>query len=477
MANQKILLADDSLTIQKVINLTFADEGIDVLTYGNGDDAFAELAAQMPDIVLADVNMPGLNGYQICEKMRGSLEMASIPVILLVGSFEPFDEAEASRVGANAFLTKPFHSIRQLVDLVNELLSGKNTETAEPIVQPPAVAGADPEQDDIDRLYEDSFSSADTLPDMIDTSSEDLTDVGMDDEMIETSYAGDPEEPADIGSEMATVPDSEDIYREDETVIRHDFESRLDNDSDQDIAKFIAEHERPSEVSAVEEPEGHSDYRSENWANENREEADSGEAYTISEESMADISVGPWQPLGQQPEEQVVFEPALEPSSEEIAQNDTAGSTDPDYGFEIVQHNVEEEDIHSRDTQELPATQELPVVDVDFETVETEYPESQEPEDLEPEDQEEEIASVGFQTVNSELPSYHDEDQSETSVSYRTHEGEEPPVKKYDDEDLLEIPAVADPVSAAHNSGMIKEISPELLDLIVEKVLERLAER
>lgn len=121
VSQRKLLLADDSVTIQKVVNLTFADEGIEVITVGDGDSAMAKFAELAPDLVMADVNMPGLSGYEVCEKIRQS-SAPNIPVILLVGSFEPFDETEANRVGANDFLTKPFQSIRQLVNKVTELL-------------------------------------------------------------------------------------------------------------------------------------------------------------------------------------------------------------------------------------------------------------------------------------------------------------------------------------------------------------------
>ena len=94
MSKPKLLLADDSLTIQKVINLTFADEGIDVITVGDGDSALREIAQALPDIVLADVHMPGPSGYEICSLMSGIEETANIPVILLVGSFEQFDPAK-----------------------------------------------------------------------------------------------------------------------------------------------------------------------------------------------------------------------------------------------------------------------------------------------------------------------------------------------------------------------------------------------
>jgi len=122
VSKRTLLLADDSVTIQKVVNLTFADEGIDVVTVGDGDSAMQKISEISPDVVLADVHMPGLSGYQICEIVRGNPVTRNLPVVLLVGSFEPFDEGEAARVGANAYLTKPFQSIRQLVTQVTDLM-------------------------------------------------------------------------------------------------------------------------------------------------------------------------------------------------------------------------------------------------------------------------------------------------------------------------------------------------------------------
>ena len=126
MANSTLLLADDSVTIQKVVNLTFAGEGIDVIAVGDGNSAMDILRESRPDIVIADVNMPGLTGYEICEKVKAMDGDDPIPVILLVGSFEPFDSEEASRVGADAHLTKPFESIAALVDTVHDLMGGGN---------------------------------------------------------------------------------------------------------------------------------------------------------------------------------------------------------------------------------------------------------------------------------------------------------------------------------------------------------------
>ena len=123
LAGRKLLLADDSATIQKVIDLTFADEGVRVVTFGNGQDAIDQLLEVQPDIVLADVFMPSPNGYEVCEYVKTHEQLKHIPVMLLVGSFEPFDEAEARRVGADDILTKPFQSIRRLIDRVGALVS------------------------------------------------------------------------------------------------------------------------------------------------------------------------------------------------------------------------------------------------------------------------------------------------------------------------------------------------------------------
>jgi CheY-like chemotaxis protein len=95
---------------------------LEVITVSDGQQAIEMLEELTPDIVLADVFMPGLNGYQVCEYIKRTERFRHIPVMLLVGSFEPFDEAEARRVGADDYLTKPFQSIRQLISKVTNLL-------------------------------------------------------------------------------------------------------------------------------------------------------------------------------------------------------------------------------------------------------------------------------------------------------------------------------------------------------------------
>ena len=136
----RILLADDSITIQKVVNLTFADEGIEVVAVSNGDQAERRLLEVMPDLVLADIFMPGKNGYELCESIKENPQFRNVPVVLLVGAFEPFDQAEARRVRADAHLTKPFES-RTLVETVRRLISASGRTTAGPKAPTPPAAG------------------------------------------------------------------------------------------------------------------------------------------------------------------------------------------------------------------------------------------------------------------------------------------------------------------------------------------------
>src|SRR5512139_1821234 len=91
----RILLADDSVTVQKVVELTFQDEGIDVVAVGDGRQAIDRIDAAPPDVVLADVSMPECDGYEVCAHVKQTPALAHIPVVLMAGAFEQLDEARA----------------------------------------------------------------------------------------------------------------------------------------------------------------------------------------------------------------------------------------------------------------------------------------------------------------------------------------------------------------------------------------------
>ncbi len=118
----KILLADDSITIQKVIELTFTDEDFELHTVGNGQKAIEEIRTVRPDIVLCDIIMPEKSGYEVCEHIKTSDDLKHIPVLLLTGAFEPFDQERAKKAGCDGFLAKPFEP-QTLISKVKELLN------------------------------------------------------------------------------------------------------------------------------------------------------------------------------------------------------------------------------------------------------------------------------------------------------------------------------------------------------------------
>ena len=126
----KILVVDDSITIQKIVAMAFENEDASVEGIGNGDEALARLKTFQHDIVLADVEMPGLNGFELSREIKESSKLNSIPVLLLASDFEEFDENLFRASLADDHITKPFKS-EDLVRKVRELLDGGALAVAE----------------------------------------------------------------------------------------------------------------------------------------------------------------------------------------------------------------------------------------------------------------------------------------------------------------------------------------------------------
>lgn len=142
----KLLLADDSITIQKVVELILAEEDFEIRSTNNGEEAFALIHTFKPDIVLADADMPRMNGYQLCEKIKENPSTAHIPVILLTGAFEPIEEELVKKVNADDYLVKPFES-QELISKLNAALmetAVAEMEETEPVVEAEAVGVEEP---------------------------------------------------------------------------------------------------------------------------------------------------------------------------------------------------------------------------------------------------------------------------------------------------------------------------------------------
>jgi CheY-like chemotaxis protein len=157
-----LLLADDSVTIQKVVGISFANEDISITTVDNGDDALIKAKELRPDVVLADVVMPGKSGYEVCQSIKADPELRHIPVLLLTGTFEAFDEERATRIGAAGHVAKPFEA-QTLVDRVKELLGRASAAPA-----PPEPASTAPASDDSFDFFDEGFANDDSRDNAID---------------------------------------------------------------------------------------------------------------------------------------------------------------------------------------------------------------------------------------------------------------------------------------------------------------------
>jgi len=145
--SKKILLADDSITIQKVVELTFSDGDYEVYAVNNGQKAIEKLSEFTPDIILSDIIMPEKNGYEVCEFVKSHAELKAIPVILLTGTFEPFDPDRAEKAGCDAVVTKPFES-QNLIHKVEELIAASGAPApAPPVEEPAAPPPPEPEEE------------------------------------------------------------------------------------------------------------------------------------------------------------------------------------------------------------------------------------------------------------------------------------------------------------------------------------------
>jgi CheY-like chemotaxis protein len=228
---RKLLLADDSPTVQKVISLTFEDEGMEVVSASDGTEALRVLEEQRPDILLADVWMPGPNGYELCERVKHDARLRHIPVVLLVSKFEPFNEAEARRVGADTVLTKPFQSIRDLVSKVGSLLGGGGPKQEEAAAEQPRREGtaapsaeASSAHDEAPAPHAESAAAGAPHGEQGETFHADFepfADLGADDELIEAK-------PADSFGGAAHAADSAPHRQANAAPVEHDAASNFE---------------------------------------------------------------------------------------------------------------------------------------------------------------------------------------------------------------------------------------------------------
>ncbi|MCI0567731.1 MAG: response regulator [Acidobacteria bacterium] len=194
---KKILLADDSITIQKVVELTFSEGDYQVFAVGNGTQALRKIQEVRPDIALLDVIMPEASGYEVCEKMKLDPQTSRIPVLLLTGTFEPFDRKRAEAAGADGHLTKPFES-QVLISRVEELIASALPATHE---DPISEKGEEGESREVPLRAEVHESAAPVYEQETEVSLEDIVPDRYDDFQVPSRSPAVGESRADSGYE------------------------------------------------------------------------------------------------------------------------------------------------------------------------------------------------------------------------------------------------------------------------------------
>lgn len=176
MMGSKVLLADDSVTIQKVVGIIFANEGFDITVVASGDDAIRKAAEIKPDVMLVDALMPGKSGYEVCREIRQNPALSHVGILLMTGAFEVVDEEKNRLSGADEFIVKPFES-QALIEATNRMIALTASRAAAapqvPLTPPPVpspVATPQVEAPSVDDVWATGFDTepaAESVPEAV----------------------------------------------------------------------------------------------------------------------------------------------------------------------------------------------------------------------------------------------------------------------------------------------------------------------
>ena len=127
MSKGKVLVVDDEIYIVHILDFSLGMEGYDVVTALDGEQALEKIKSDKPDLIVLDIMMPKLDGYEVCKTIKSDPATKQIPVILLSAKGRNVDQKMGFDVGADDYITKPF-SPRKLVERINQLLGQSVTE-------------------------------------------------------------------------------------------------------------------------------------------------------------------------------------------------------------------------------------------------------------------------------------------------------------------------------------------------------------
>ena len=127
MAKGRILVVDDESYIVHILDFSLGMEGYEVITALDGEQALEKARTEKPDLIVLDIMMPKLDGYETCKILKAEAETKDIPVILLSAKGRNVDQKIGFEVGADDYITKPF-SPRKLVERINAILGQSSSQ-------------------------------------------------------------------------------------------------------------------------------------------------------------------------------------------------------------------------------------------------------------------------------------------------------------------------------------------------------------
>jgi len=130
VAKGRILVVDDEIYIVHILDFSLGMEGYEVLTASDGEQALETAQREQPDLIVLDIMMPKLDGYETCKALKSKEETRDIPVILLSAKGRNVDQKTGFEVGADDYITKPF-SPRKLVERIHAILGQPNRQDVE----------------------------------------------------------------------------------------------------------------------------------------------------------------------------------------------------------------------------------------------------------------------------------------------------------------------------------------------------------
>jgi CheY-like chemotaxis protein len=241
----RILVADDSITIQKIVAMAFENEDAEVEGIKDGQEAFEKVPDFKPDIVLSDVDMPGLDGFELCQKIKEDPELANIKVLLLASDLEDFDEGRFKESQAENYISKPFKS-DDIVQMVTQVMAGENASKTPEL--PDSIEGKDDEPT-LEELLESvemlSTDSMEIIDDPIEESpGEEIIEepsVAIDDDILSQMIQ-------DVGSEISSEPDP--IASSDDDIL-----GEMTREVETQLEEQVPEPELSSEKPVLEDEE------------------------------------------------------------------------------------------------------------------------------------------------------------------------------------------------------------------------------